>query len=34
MPHYTLTLSGRMALAASVGLLIAGAILGRLIWTA
>lgn len=31
MPHYTLTLTGRMALTASTGLLLAGFILGRLL---
>ncbi len=30
MPHYTLTLSGRMALALSAALLAAGFICGRL----
>jgi hypothetical protein len=31
MPHYTLTLSGRMALFASVGFLLAGFIVGRIL---
>lgn len=31
MPHYTLTLTGRMALFASAGLLFAGFILGRVL---
>jgi hypothetical protein len=31
MPHYTLTLTGRMAVLASGGFLLAGFILGRIL---
>lgn len=31
MPHYTLTLTGRMAMFAAVGILFAGFILGRVL---
>ena len=31
MPHYTLTLTGRMALFAGTGILLAGFILGKIL---
>jgi len=31
MPHYTLTLTGRMVLFAGIGILLAGFLLGRIV---